>query len=123
MRTQLIAITTAGAIALSGLTAAPAKASPEDNLLKFLVGAVIVGAVINEANKKNKPAVVSNNRHHKKKKNRHHAYKPQKPKQCLRQRWTDYGWKTFYAKRCMINNGWERHGNRGWHTHRRHAHR
>jgi hypothetical protein len=120
MKTQLIAFTTAAAIALTSLGSAPAQASPEDNLVKFLVGAAIIGTIVNEVNK-NKQPVVNKHRHQYKPKpkqpRRYQAHYQQKPRKCLRQRMTNNGWKTFYAKRCMINKGWERHNGRGWHTH------
>lgn len=128
MKTKLIAFTTATAIAFSGITAAPAQAGPDEDLIRFLIGAAIVGVVINEANKNNQPVTVTtNNGHYKKKAKRkhhkkHHAHKKNKPRECLRQRWTNHGWKTFYGKRCMINHGWTRHDGLGWHKHRRHAH-
>ncbi|MFT5000495.1 MAG: hypothetical protein ACI861_001500 [Paracoccaceae bacterium] len=121
MKNKLIAITTAGAIALSGLTAAPAQAGSSDELARLLFGAAIIGIIVNEANN-NAHVTVTKNKPHRNKKKRHHAHKKQKPRQCLRQRWTNHGWKKYFAKRCMAKHGWERHGNKGWHTHRRHAH-
>ncbi len=121
MKTQLIAITTAAAIAFTGLTAAPAQAGSGGEFARFLVGAAIIGVIASEVNKNNRPAV--SERPHRytpkpKKQPRHRVYYQQKPRLCLRQRMTEFGWKTFYGKRCMANNGWERHDGRGWHAHR-----
>lgn len=118
MKSKLLAFVTIGAIATAGLAPAPARAGGDDGLVKFLVGATIIGILVNEANKANQappphvhpkrtqPRVV-----------RHAAYYPRKPNQCLRQRWTEYGWKTYYAKNCMKNRGWRRHDGLGWHKH------
>ena len=126
MKNKLIAITTAAAIALTGITAAPAQAGPNDELARFLFGAAVIGIIVNEANKHNTRVVVTTNKHHKVKKHKKHkkhlVYKSNKPRQCLRQRWTNHGWKKFYNKRCMASKGWVRHDGFGWHTHRRHAH-
>ena len=36
-----------------------------------------------------------------------HVYKKvQKPRQCLRQRWTNQGWVKFYSKRCLHRHGY-----------------
>lgn len=122
MKTKLLAFITAGAIAVTGIT--PAQAGPNDDLVKFLVGATIIGVLVNEANKANQAATVTRrapakvHRHPPKPKVvRHAAYYPRKPNQCLRQRWTEYGWKTYYAKNCMKNRGWRRHDGLGWHKH------
>ena len=123
MKSKLLALVTIGAIATTGIT--PAQAGPNDDLVKFLVGATIIGVLVNEANKANQAATVNRaptthvHRHHvqKPKVVRHAAIYPRKPNQCLRQRWTEYGWKTYYAKNCMKNRGWHRHDGLGWHKH------
>ncbi len=127
MKTKLIAFVTAGAIAMTGITAAPVQADPADDLARFLIGAAILGIVVNEANKHNTNVTVSTNRGHKahKPNKRRHANANQrhKPRQCLRQKWTHNGWKKFYNRRCMADFGWHKHRKNGrWHN-ARHAHR
>jgi hypothetical protein len=126
MKTKLIAIVTAGAIAMTSITAAPVQADQADDLARFLIGAAILGIVVNEVNKSNTNATVTTNRRHKvyKPNNRRHVKANQnKPRRCLRQRWTNHGWKKFYAKRCMQDFGWHKHQKNGrWHNGRQ-AHR
>jgi hypothetical protein len=131
MKTKLLAFVTAGAIATSGLTVTSAQAGPNDDLVKFLVGAAIIGAIASEANKAQKKQKVTRapvHRPHRAQVQRPHRPQVQqphrqvrvsynKPNTCLRQRWTQNGWKTFYAKQCMITRGWERHDGIGWHKH------
>jgi len=119
MKSRIISMIAAGAVATVGLSA-PAKA--DDELLRFIVGAAVIGAIVHSANNGNNVAVTHGN-HHKpkiKKKHRKHAHKP---KQCLVRKWTNNGWKKRYDKNCMAHYGWHRHSGQGWHTHRRHAHR
>ncbi|NOX74009.1 MAG: hypothetical protein GXP03_10450 [Alphaproteobacteria bacterium] len=121
MKTQLIAFTTATAIALTGLSAAPAQASPEDNLVKFLVGAVIIGAIVNEVNRNN-TATVKPHTHYKRTNptpRRHTAFVTRgKPAACKRSAYGKHGLKVWFRKSCMAKRGWEKHGNGVWHTHR-----
>lgn len=56
MSRQLIALTTAAALALSGLTAAPTEAKGKD-ALKILLGAAAVGLLLNQLSKNNPQAV------------------------------------------------------------------
>lgn len=56
MSRQLIALTTAAALALSGFTAAPAEAKSKD-ALKLLLGAAAVGLLLNQLSKNNAQAV------------------------------------------------------------------
>jgi hypothetical protein len=120
MKTQVIAFTTAAAIALTSLTAAPAQASPEDNLVKFLVGAAIIGAIVNEANKSN----ATTQQHNTYKKPRPHKHRQTafvtrgKPAVCKRSAYGKNGLKVWFRKSCMAKRGWEKHGNGVWHTHR-----
>ncbi len=128
MKSQLIALFAAGSIASTGISV-PTQARANDEFVKFLVGAAIIGAIASAANSFNNPATVTHGYHgnnhkvHKPKKNKHSHVKRKKPKKCLRQRWTNHGWKTFYGKRCMQERGYHRHSGKGWHKHIRHAHR
>ena len=118
MKSKLLAYVTMGAIATAGLAPAQARAGGDDGLVRFLVGATIIGILVNEANKANRAK--QPHPHPKQVKPRpvrHAAVYPRKPNQCLRQRWTEYGWKTYYARNCMQNRGWHRHDGLGWHKH------
>ncbi len=106
MKTKLIALVTAGAIATAGIGAAPAQAGPNDDLARFLIGAAIIGMIANSANNPNtyvrrNPIIQPVTHVH-----RH------KPRTCLRQKWTSRGWVKFYARRCMLNHGWHKRGHR-----------
>jgi hypothetical protein len=120
MKTQLIAITTATAIAFTGLASAPAQAGSGGEFARFLVGAVILGAIANEVNKNNAPA----------RQPRAHSNRPAphvhrqaaavtrgKPAQCKRSAYRDHSLKVWYRAKCMNKFGWERHNNGPWHTH------
>lgn len=56
MSRQLIALTTAAALALSGFTAAPAEAKGKD-AIKLLLGAAAVGLLLNQLNQNKAQAV------------------------------------------------------------------
>jgi len=104
MKTKLIALLTAGAIATAGVSA-PAQAGPNEDLARFLIGAAIIGMIANSNNNnvtvRRAPIVQPVTRVH-----RH------KPRTCLRQRWTRDGWIKFYGRHCMLNHGWHLRGHR-----------
>jgi len=100
MKKKLTALVTAGAIVTAGLSATPASANQSQDLLRFVVGVAVIGAIINSANS-NRPRPSTQN------------YTP-KPRVCLRQRWSRNGWLTYYDNQCMNNHGWDYYGNR-WH--------
>jgi len=126
MKTKLIALVTATAISLTGLSAAPTQASEADNIVKFIVGAAVIGALVNAANqprqrvvtrryvpapvvepvRRYRPVPVAPTRHIVR-------ARGHKPNRCLFQKWTPRGWKRFYGRKCMVRRGWEK-DNRGW---------
>ncbi len=120
MKTKLIALMAALAFATTGLASAPARASEADNLVKLLVGVAVVGALVNAANQNNRRATVTRRytpapvyqptRHYVR-------VRDNKPNNCLLQRWTARGWKTFYGRNCMRRLGWNR-DRRGWYQNR-----
>ena len=61
MTRKLIATIAAAAIALSGLTATPAAALDDREVIKLLLGAAAVGVLVNELNKKNKKEIAAEN--------------------------------------------------------------
>ena len=61
MTRKLIATIAAAAIALSGLTATPAAALDDREVVKLLLGAAAVGVLVNELNKKNKKEIAAEN--------------------------------------------------------------
>jgi hypothetical protein len=123
MKSKIIAFITASAIATAGLSA-PVKA--DERFVQFLVGAAVLGAIASAANNGNPRVTVRTNQHHYRPHNvnprphrqqryRQHTHVQQKPRQCLRQKWTNNGRKTFYAPNCMRQMGWHRHSGAGWH--------
>jgi len=98
----------AAAIALTASIATPAAAGDRgDTLAKILIGAAVVGiaaSVIHNKNKRRRQAVTQYDTYRP-----NPAYRPyqprvvyqQRPKTCLRQRYTNYGWKTYYSRKCL----------------------
>ncbi|MFQ5438164.1 MAG: hypothetical protein ACE5DK_04945 [Paracoccaceae bacterium] len=104
MKTKLIAIITAGAIASAGLSAAPAQADAATDLVKFMVGAAFIGAMVNAPNNNTQVVVTTRAHNH-------------KPRVCLRKRWTNHGWVAFYGRKCMNRHGWHRRNGYWRHHH------
>ena len=120
MKTKIIAIVTASAIATAGISA-PARADSNEDFARFLLGAAFIGILANAANNNTKVTV---------KPRPHrpvvHVVKPthvhaQKPRQCVRRQHTRQGWVTYFGARCMNQLGW--HKERGQWVRDRHAHR
>jgi len=138
MKSKLIALITAGAIATTGISA-PAQADPAEDLARILIGAAIIGAIVNSSNNGNTYSTVTRRSHrhqpvvqpprHRHQPviqppRRHHtAVNHHKPRQCMVKRHTARGWKKVYRQRCMQRLGWHRHSGLGWHQHRNRAHR
>lgn len=127
MKTKLVAMITAGAIAVTSLGAVPVQADPADDLARLLFGAAVIGIIVHEANKNKQPAVVTRNNHkkhkkiHRQNKRKHAGHSHKKPRQCLRNRQRPNGtWRTVYGRKCMLNRGWHL-GQNGWYM-PRHAH-
>lgn len=145
MKRNLISLVTAAAIATAGMTAAPAQADPAEDLVKLLIGAAIIGAVIDSTNNGNSRVTVTHgntrpyvshrnsNRHrhgsHSHSHNgrnhnghRHNGHRQvQLPQQCVVYEHTRRGWVETYKPRCMARFGFEwRHGR--W-VYNRHARR
>lgn len=118
MKTRIIAITTAIAIASMGLSA-PARANNADELARILFGAAIIGALVHTANNPPRATVTYGppRGHY-----RPVHVTPQKPRQCLRREYTRRGWVNRFAPRCMANMGWTRNGAGRW-VPTRHAYR
>jgi len=98
----------AASIALTASIATPAAAGDRgDTLAKILIGAAVVGvaaSVIHNKNKHRNQAVTQYDNYRP-----NAAYRPyrprvvynHRPKACLRQKYTRYGWKTYYSRRCL----------------------
>jgi len=116
MKSKIIALTTAAAIATTSLTAAPTQASEADNLLKAIVGVAVLGAVINAASQPSaavttrRPATVVRVNPRQRVVVR---YRSNPPRSCLFKKWSRHGWKTFYGRKCMRHQGWA-WDTRGW---------
>ncbi len=112
MKTKLIAMVTAAAIASAGLVgASPAKAGPNDQLARFLVGAVALGILADSVNRANarERVVVTRRVVIQPRRQVVRVYRG-KPRQCLAQRWSPRyaGWVSFYRPNCMRRLGWHR---------------
>ena len=97
----------AGAIAITSAFATPASAASDgDRLATILLGAAAVGLAVHTIKKKKKEkshATVA----------RHNAYRPRdsravynqhRPKNCLRKKYTNHGWETYYSRKCLKNH-------------------
>ena len=122
MRTsKFVSAIVAGSIAISAGFAAPAFAGADRNqLARILLGAVAVGAIAHQVNKnkKSREAVVHHNQY--KPHQPRVVYDRHRPRTCLRKKYTQHGWKTFYSQKCLKQHR-NRHGDRDWnHNHKHH---
>lgn len=117
----------ASSIALTSLAAIPASAARDgEKLTRLLLGAIAVGAIVDTV-KKNK-----RKRNHAAKYDNYNSHQParvrnsHRPKTCLRKKYTNQGWKTFYSQKCLNRHRAERrdHHPRARHHkhHNSHAH-
>jgi len=116
---RTLTITGITAIALAAAPMMVPQASARSDLDRFLIGATaiaIIGAIASDHNKKKRQAIthtyVEPPRHtYEHKHKRKHAHKKEykkvvttrttKPKRCLRQKWRNNGWVTYYGRQCM----------------------
>jgi hypothetical protein len=113
MKTKIIALVTAGAIAATGLTPTTAYADKGRDAIGLIIGLAALAAIADAANNGNTRVTVSN-------RNSHRHYTPPRPvivapalpRQCLRDRHTRKGWVRVYGKRCMNRFGWTWNGHR-----------
>ena len=121
MKRQIIAFITAGAIATTGIGAAPARADQNDDWARMLMGMIVMGAMASATNDGRSRVTVTHGRNHYAPRHRvrdhRHRHRPhgrrhvQPPQQCIGQFWNQNGWTTFYRPRCMTRHGWvQRHG-------------
>lgn len=129
-----LALTSVVAAAIATLPVATPTASADVKTRNLLAGAAaiaIIGAIAADKERKRhshttrrhvpEPVVVQPRKKHRKHvKHRHgrtkgyHAHSGgkriyQKPRQCLRQKWTERGWVQFYGKNCLRKFGYHRH--------------
>jgi len=94
--------TLVAALTLTTIGTAPARAGDADALAALLFGAATV-AIISSGGK-NKPAPQPV---HQVDRDRHDGYRLDRRnsnhRECLRKRWTDKGWVSFYDNRCLRN--------------------
>ena len=124
MKTRIIAITTAIAIASMGLSA-PARANNADELARILIGAAIIGALVHTANNPPRATVTYGppRGYYRPTVPPRPAYvTPQMPRQCMRREYTRRGWVNRFAPRCMADMGWTKNGAGRW-VPTRHAYR
>jgi len=103
----------AGAIAITSVFTVPAAAASDSNrLATILLGAAAVGLVVHtvKKNKKSHATVVSHNAY--KSHKPRVAYNRHRPKSCLRKKYTNHGWKTFYSRKCLEQH--RKHNNHGY---------
>lgn len=111
--TKFIGAVLAGSIAITSAFTAPVAASGRNgDLAKILLGAAAIGLVVHtvKKNKKRRNSVARQDHYRPhQQRARHHNYKP---KTCLRKKYTNHGWKTFYSQKCLANHRNNR--NRGY---------
>lgn len=119
MSRKFIAAIVAGAIAVTGMTSAPAKAD-NDRLQRFLLGAtalVIIGTAVSK-NKRDRHVTEPRHRHsqywHHNSHRHHRSVAPHRharphrislPGRCLHRHRTDRGRVTIYGRHCLRANG------------------
>ena len=126
VRNIIIGGAAAFAIAAAPLATPKAQASDKfDGLAIGILAAALIGIAAHEHKKSKREKVITHrntpkvvyNQHHKKK----HVHRTnRKPKRCLRKKWTNHGWKTYYGKSCLAK------ANKKFahvHKHAKHGHR
>lgn len=115
---NLIAIAVSGAIALTAAATPASAASDGDRLAQILFGAAAIGAiahVVHKDKKKRRQREAARNNHYKPQP----VYQNHKPRTCLRKKYTNHGWKTFYSRKCLKQHGYGQqvHNNHNTHSH------
>ena len=88
----------AGALALTSSLSAPASAGADsEQLTRYLLGAAAIAAIAHASKKHRQEAPAASYDAY----NSHVSYKSSKPRSCLRKKYTNHGWKTFYSKHCL----------------------
>lgn len=100
--TNSIRGTLIGALALTGAAAAPAKAGDADAIAALLFGAATVAIIANEVKKDKKS-------HSSQSAQTYSTPRPTAPRACLRKKWTNNGWVTFYAPKCVERHNAPKH--------------
>lgn len=103
MKTKMIALVTAGAIAISGISATTAQANPNQDLFNFIAGAAFL-AIVAQGINNSQPTTTRRHNHGSRQQPVVQRHRP--PQNCLRQRNTAHGWKKFYAHRCLEKVGY-----------------
>lgn len=100
----------AGAIAITTVFAAPVAAANNGNrLARIVLGAAAVSLVAHKVRKEKtyrREVSRRNTREYRNNRTRHHD---NRPKTCLRKKYTDHGWKTYYSRRCLSKHRKHRH--------------
>lgn len=91
--------TIVAAITLTGAATAPAKAGDADAIAALIFGAATVAIIANEVKDKKKAKRSAQTHYDPPKYNRSNT-RPAAPRTCLRKRWTQNGWVTYYDKVC-----------------------
>jgi hypothetical protein len=101
----------AGAIAITTVFASPvAAASDGDRLARIVLGAAAIGLVAHKIHKnKKRRAEVSRRNTYGYDDNRG-AYHNNRPRTCLRKKYTGQGWKTYYSRKCLAQYRGQRRG-------------
>ncbi|KAB7614453.1 hypothetical protein F9L33_07365 [Amylibacter sp. SFDW26] len=121
---RLIALTVSGAIALTAVATPASAASDGDRLAQFLFGAAAIGAiahVVHKDKKKRRQQEAARRQHYEPKP----VYQNHKPRHCLRQKWTNHGWKKYYSRKCLKQHGYgqqARHDYNDYHSHGSYQH-
>jgi len=99
MKSKIIALVAAGAIAASGLATTTAQADALRNIVGAAIGIAAAAAIVKSVNgnqvvvQRQAPARV--------------VYLHDLPESCARREMSSTGWVRFYDGRCMQRHGWE----------------
>jgi len=91
---KTLSATLIGAIALTGVSTAPARAGDNDALAAFLFGAGVLAIIAHESSDRRRPQIVDKP-----------YYGTRKGGKCLRKRWTERGWVVYRNQKCVETYG------------------
>lgn len=106
MSRKFIGLVTAFSIAVTGLTAAPARAASDEDIAGILAGLVILGAVAAAVNskKRTREVTVEQPKPHRQTPRHNRRNARLLPAECLRIAWVDDTRMRYFAKRCLQRN-------------------
>jgi hypothetical protein len=108
----------AGAIAISAGFASPvAAANDSERLARIVLGAAAVGLVAHKIRKNKKRRAEVSRQNTYRYRDDHSGYHNNRPRTCLRKKYTGHGWKTYYSRKCLAQHRGHRRDHYDNHRH------